>query len=120
MYGDKDMHIPDTTTPRGLPWKVPPLKELWFGARPEDDGNRMKAFLSCMRSETANMCNTTMVPQRLLILCCVLRYLVQQEKAVVTQGDIDVFLAQALSSQLTLEHRNSQNLANIKLAHVDA
>ena len=49
------------------------------------------------------------------------RYLVQQEdgKAVLTKQDIDAFLAQALSTQLTSEH-NTQNLANIKLSQVDA
>ena len=45
----------------------------------------------------------------------------QQEdgKAVLTKQDIDAFLAQALSTQLTSEH-NTQNLANIKLSQVDA
>ena len=40
-------------------------------------------------------------------------------KAVLTKHDIDAFLAQALSTQLTSEH-NTQNLANIKLSQVDA
>ena len=47
------------------------------------------------------------------------RYLVQQEKAVLTKHDIDAFLAQALSSHLTTDH-NVQNLANIKLNAIDA
>merc|ERR1719334_271269 len=67
-----------------------------------------------------NMSNVAMVPQRVMILCCVLRYLIQQEKTILTKQDIDAFLAQALSTQLTLEHVNSQNLANIKLTQIDA
>jgi len=48
-----------------LSWGVPPLKKLWFGTDSEDNANRLKAFLSCMKSDTVNMSNTAMVPQRL-------------------------------------------------------
>lgn len=49
------------------------------------------------------------------------RYLIQQDSkvSVLTKQDIDAFLAQALSSQLTTEH-NTQNLANLKLNQVDS
>ena len=57
----------------GMSWGIPSLQKLWFGMDSEDNANRLKAFLSCMKSDTINMSNTTMVPQRLMLLCCVLR-----------------------------------------------
>lgn len=57
----------------GMNWGVPSLDKLWFGMESEDNANRLKAFLSCMKSDTVNMSNTGMVPQRLMLLCCVLR-----------------------------------------------
>ena len=56
-----------------MSWGIPSLRKLWLGTDAEDNANRLKAFLSCMRSDTINMSNTSMVPQRLVILCCVLR-----------------------------------------------
>ena len=64
----------------GMNWDVPPLKQLWMGMSAEDNNMRLKAFLTCMRCDTSNLSDTAMVPQRLMILCCVLRYLVQQVK----------------------------------------
>lgn len=121
VHSNKDLKIPDTVKPRGLSWGVPSLKKLWFGTDSEDNANRLKAFLSCMKSDTVNMSNTAMVPQRLMLLCCVLRYLIQQDSkvSILSKQDIDAFLAQALSAQLTTEH-NTQNLANLKLSQVDS
>eukprot|EP00111_Clytia_hemisphaerica_P004236 TCONS_00012098-protein len=121
VHSDKNLKSPDCVTPKALSWGVPPLKKLWFGTDSEDNANRLKAFLSVMKSDTVNMSNTAMVPQRLMLLCCVLRYLIQQDSkvSVLTKQDIDAFLAQALSAQLTTEH-NTQSLANLKLNQVDA
>ncbi|XP_065673474.1 constitutive coactivator of PPAR-gamma-like protein 1 homolog isoform X3 [Hydra vulgaris] len=119
VYGDKPLDKPDEVEAKGMNWKIPPLRKLWLGTDVEDNSNRLKAFLSCMRSDTVNMSNTSMVPQRLIILCCVLRYLVQQEKVVLTKHDIDAFLAQSLSSHLTIDH-NVQHLATIRLNVIDA
>ncbi|XP_057297054.1 constitutive coactivator of PPAR-gamma-like protein 1 [Hydractinia symbiolongicarpus] len=121
IYADQSLDKPDIVQAKGMNWGIPSLKKLWFGTDSEDNANRLKAFLSCMKSDTINMSNTAMVPQRLMLLCCVLRYLIQQDsgKAVLTKQDIDAFLAQALSTQLTTEY-NTQNLANIKLNQVDA
>lgn len=57
-----------------MKWNIPELHQLWFGEAQLDNLNRMKAFLTCMQSDTPNITKTTMVPQRLIIMCCVLRY----------------------------------------------
>lgn len=69
----KPSHVLKTVAFSGMSWGVPPLKKLWFGMDSEDNTNRLKAFLSCMKSDTVNMSNTAMVPHRLMLLCCVLR-----------------------------------------------
>ena len=60
--------------PVSLKWDVPGCKQLWLGTQASDNTNRLKAFLSCMLSDSPSMTKTTMVPQRCIILCCVLRY----------------------------------------------
>lgn len=57
-----------------MKWNIPELQKLWFGKEQIDNLNRMKAFLTCMQSDTQHITKTTMVPQRLIIMCCVLRY----------------------------------------------
>lgn len=84
-----------------LDWPVPTVQRLWFGyattvPRPlserrlafardftiwpifrttqDDKCRRMRAFLSCMRSENSLMTNSSYVPEHLLILATVLRY----------------------------------------------
>lgn len=57
-----------------LPWAVPTIQRLWFGMAFEDKTRRMKAFLTVMRSDTPLMLNRTYVPQHMLVLACVLRY----------------------------------------------
>eukprot|EP00794_Sanderia_malayensis_P006008 gene6008-6706_t len=111
---------PDLVEVKCVDWDIPSVKTLWLGRQAEDNTARMKAFLTCMKSDTTNIPNTTMVPQNLLLLCCVLRYLIQQEdsKPIIRRYDIDAFLAQALSPHMTTES-NSMNLANIKLNQID-
>lgn len=46
---------------------------IYFRTAPDDKCRRMRAYLSCMRSDTPLMLNTTYVPQHLLILATVLR-----------------------------------------------
>ena len=56
-----------------LEWKCPSLHRLWLGQAVEDKNRRLRAFLSCMKSDAPLMLNVSQVPQHLLILCCVLR-----------------------------------------------
>ncbi|KAG1664870.1 Constitutive coactivator of PPAR-gamma-like protein 2 [Nymphon striatum] len=84
-----------------LGWGVPTVQRLWFGSVIDDKRRRMRAFLSCMRSDNPLMLKTTHVPQHLLILCCVLRYMVSDKgMRVLRKQELDAFLAQAVSPQL--------------------
>ena len=55
-------------------WKTPSIERMWLGTNVEDKTRRLRAFLTCMESDTPLMLNTQYVPQQLLLLCCVLRY----------------------------------------------
>jgi hypothetical protein len=43
----------------------------------DDKRRRLRAFLTCMRSDTPLMLNPAYVPQHLLVMASVLRYVVQ-------------------------------------------
>lgn len=58
-----------------LPWAVPTIQRLWFGTVYEDKQRRMKAFLTVMRSDSPLMLNRGYVPQHMLTMACVLRYI---------------------------------------------
>ncbi|XP_069795864.1 constitutive coactivator of PPAR-gamma-like protein 1 isoform X2 [Narcine bancroftii] len=82
-------------------WTCPNLKKLWLGKAVEDKNRRMRAFLACMRSDTPAMLNPSNVPTHLLVLCCVLRYLLQWPgMRILRRHELDAFLAQALSPKL--------------------
>ncbi|CAH1784990.1 unnamed protein product [Owenia fusiformis] len=87
----------------GLPpdWKVPTIKRLWLGQQIEDKNRRLRAFLTCMKSDAPLMLNTSYVPQHLLILCCVLRYMMQYKgQPILRRYELDAILAQSVSPQL--------------------
>ncbi|XP_063796809.1 constitutive coactivator of PPAR-gamma-like protein 1 [Pseudophryne corroboree] len=82
-------------------WTCPNLKQLWLGKAVEDKNRRMRAFLACMRSDTPAMLNPANVPTHLMVLCCVLRYIVQWPGIrILRRQELDAFLAQALSPKL--------------------
>ncbi|KAF6090357.1 family with sequence similarity 120C [Phyllostomus discolor] len=82
-------------------WTCPNLKKLWLGKAVEDKNRRMRAFLACMKSDTPSMLNPANVPTHLLLMCCVLRYMVQWPGGrILHRHELDTFLAQAVSSQL--------------------
>lgn len=54
-------------------WKTPSIERMWLGTNVDDKTRRLRAFLTCMESDTPLMLNTQYVPQQLLLLCCVLR-----------------------------------------------
>ncbi|CAB4032588.1 Hypothetical predicted protein [Paramuricea clavata] len=120
IYGGKKLEKPDMVEPLSLKWDVPGCKQLWLGTQPSDNTNRLKAFLSCMLSDSPSMTKTTMVPQRCIILCCVLRYLIQKQTGhpILRAQELEAFLAQALSPHLTTEC-NVTNLSQIKVNKVD-
>ena len=73
VYKGNSLDSPDLVEPLSMPWDIPPVKNLWLGRQAQDNTMRMKAFLTCLKSDTQNMSNVAMVPQRMLLLCCVLR-----------------------------------------------
>lgn len=84
-----------------LPWAVPTVQRLWFGMAFEDKQRRMKAFLTIMRSDASLMLNRGFVPQHMLVLACVLRYIVTNpDKKILTRPELDAFLSTAFSPQL--------------------
>ncbi|CAH1644349.1 unnamed protein product [Spodoptera littoralis] len=83
-----------------LEWPVPTVQRLWFGTAQDDKCRRMRAFLSCMRSDTPLMLNTSYVPQHLLILATVLRFIMTSQIQILRRQELDAFLATAFSNDL--------------------
>lgn len=92
---------PDVVLAVSLGWAVPTIQRLWFGTQFEDKQRRMKAFLSVMRSDTPLMLNRDYVPQHMLTMACVLRYIVTHpERTVVSRQELDAFLATAFAPHI--------------------
>uniref|UniRef100_A0AAR2L5R6 Family with sequence similarity 120C n=1 Tax=Pygocentrus nattereri TaxID=42514 RepID=A0AAR2L5R6_PYGNA len=82
-------------------WTCPNLRRLWLGRASEDRSRRTRAFLACMRSDCPALLNPACVPSHLLLMCCVLRYMMQWPGGRILQRhELDAFLAQAVSNQL--------------------
>uniref|UniRef100_A0A8C7F5V7 Family with sequence similarity 120 member C n=1 Tax=Oncorhynchus kisutch TaxID=8019 RepID=A0A8C7F5V7_ONCKI len=82
-------------------WTCPNLRRLWLGRASEDRSRRTRAFLACLRSDCPALLNPAQVPQHLLLMCCVLRYMMQWPGGGILQRhELDAFLAQAVSNQL--------------------
>jgi hypothetical protein len=106
---------PEMVSPKTCQWSVPTLKRLWFGTNLEDKQRRLRAFMSCLNSDIPLMMNTGNVPQHLLLMCCVLRYIMTQ-KSILRKPELDAFLVTACSSELM----DAENLSRIKLDLVTA
>ncbi|XP_066157266.1 constitutive coactivator of PPAR-gamma-like protein 1 homolog isoform X2 [Euwallacea fornicatus] len=102
---------PESVKAEPLPWAVPTLQRLWFGPAVDDQRRRMRAFLSCLNSDTPLILNTAYVPQHLLIMACVLRYIMSQEKPIMRRNELDAFLCQAFNPNLM----NVQHLQELTL-----
>lgn len=83
-----------------LPWAVPTLQRLWFGPQVDDKRRRMRALLSCLSADTPLILNTGYVPQHMLIMACVLRYIMSQDKPIMRRHELDAFLCQAFNVDL--------------------
>ncbi|XP_053324638.1 constitutive coactivator of PPAR-gamma-like protein 1 [Spea bombifrons] len=98
-------------------WTCPNLKKLWLGKAVEDKNRRMRAFLACMRSDTPAMLNPANVPTHLMVLCCVLRYMVQWPGIrILRRQELDAFLAQALSAKMY----EPDQLQELKIDNLDS
>ncbi|XP_064078326.1 constitutive coactivator of PPAR-gamma-like protein 1 homolog [Macrobrachium nipponense] len=86
-------------------WAVPTVQRLWFGSVVDDKKRRLRAFLSCMRSDSPLMLHTSHVPQHLLIMATVLRYIMSSPSGpVLRKQELDAFLVTAFSPDLTNAH----------------
>lgn len=98
-------------------WTCPNLRKLWLGRAVEDKNRRMRAFLACLKSDSPGMLNPASIPTHLLLLCCVLRYMLQWPGGRILQRhELDAFLAQAVSSQLY----DPDQLQELKIEKLDS
>ncbi|CAG9857498.1 unnamed protein product [Phyllotreta striolata] len=91
---------PEEVKAEPLPWAVPTLQRLWFGPSVDDKRRRMRALLSCLNSDMPLILNTAYVPQHMLIMACVLRYIMSQDKPIMRRHELDAFLCQAFNPNL--------------------
>lgn len=113
----KQYQFPDLVSASPLGWAVPTIQRLWFGANADDKKRRMRALLTCLRSDTPLMLNTSYVPHHLLIMCCVLRYIMTDpDRPILRKQELDAFLAQAVSPHLM----NAQHTQNLQLPVINS
>ncbi|XP_045475260.1 constitutive coactivator of PPAR-gamma-like protein 1 isoform X2 [Harmonia axyridis] len=105
---------PEEVKAEPLPWAVPTLHRLWFGPAMDDKRRRMRALLSCLNSDSPLILNTSYVPQHMLIMACVLRYIMSQDRPIMRPQELDAFLCQAFSADLM----NAQYLQELTLSVV--
>jgi hypothetical protein len=91
---------PEQVKAEPLPWAVPTLQRLWFGPSLDDKRRRMRALLSCLNSDTPLILNVSYVPQHMLVMACVLRYIMSQGIPILRRQELDAFLCQAFSPDL--------------------
>lgn len=114
---------PDQVYATQLPWAVPTIQRLWFGTTFDDKHRRMRAFLTIMRSDTPLMMNRNNVPQHMLVLACVLRYIITNPSTergnILSRHELDAFLVTAFSSQLVnVEYTQEMVLPGVYLRGV--
>ncbi|KAG7214073.1 hypothetical protein KM043_001438 [Ampulex compressa] len=106
---------PELVKAEQIGWGVPTIQRLWFGTGIDDKRRRLRGFLTCMRSDTPLMLNTSYVPQHLLVMACVLRYIMSSDKIkILRRQELDAFIAQAFSPELM----NAQHLQDLQLTLV--
>ncbi|XP_076684102.1 constitutive coactivator of PPAR-gamma-like protein 1 homolog isoform X3 [Andrena cerasifolii] len=104
---------PELVKAEQIGWGVPTIQRLWFGTGIDDKRRRLRGFLTCMRSDTPLMLNTSYVPQHLLVMACVLRYIMSfsDKIKILRRQELDAFIAQAFSPELM----NAQYLQDLQL-----
>ncbi|XP_076168865.1 constitutive coactivator of PPAR-gamma-like protein 1 homolog [Ptiloglossa arizonensis] len=105
--------FPEVVKAEQIGWGVPTIQRLWFGTGIDDKRRRLRGFLTCMRSDTPLMLNTSYVPQHLLVMACVLRYIMSfsDHIKILRRQELDAFIAQAFSPELM----NVQYLQDLQL-----
>ncbi|KOC61607.1 Constitutive coactivator of PPAR-gamma-like protein 1 like protein [Habropoda laboriosa] len=104
---------PELIKAEKIGWGVPTIQRLWFGTGIDDKRRRLRGFLTCMKSDTPLMLNTSYVPQHLLVMACVLRYIMSfsDKIKVLRRQELDAFIVQAFSPELM----NAQYLQDLQL-----
>lgn len=105
---------PETVKAEPISWPVPTIQRLWFGTNMEDMRRRLRAFLTCMKSENPRMLTAAYVPQHLLVMASVLRYLMQVKPPVLRQLELDAFIVTAFTPDLV----NSDLIQDLQLTVV--
>ncbi len=108
--------FPDGVEAVELSWAVPTVQRLWFGSQLEDKQKRLRAFLSCMRCDNCPpLLSASSVPQHMVVLACVLRYIMTcQAYVVLSKPELDALLATAFSPEL----RDPRMLQELKVDFV--
>ncbi|CAB3362557.1 Hypothetical predicted protein [Cloeon dipterum] len=97
----KDSSRVDRVKPERVGWGVPTVQRLWFGSTVDDKRRRLRAFLSCMRSDTTMILNPHYVPQPMLLFACVIRYIMSHtDQPILRKQELDALIAQAFSPEL--------------------
>ncbi|XP_063230763.1 constitutive coactivator of PPAR-gamma-like protein 1 homolog isoform X2 [Bacillus rossius redtenbacheri] len=107
---------PDLVKAEQIGWGVPTIQRLWFGGSIDDKRRRLRAFLTCMRSDTPLMLNPAYVPQHLLVMATVLRYIMSLSKPVLRKPELDAFIVQAFSPELM----NAQYLQELQVQVINS
>lgn len=115
-----EYRVPECVNAAILPWAVPTVQRLWFGTGAEDKQRRMKAFLTILRSDSPLMLNRGYVPQHMLVMACVLRYIITApERTILSRPELDAFLATAFSLQLNnVEYTQDLTLPGVNVRGV--
>ncbi|XP_077989887.1 constitutive coactivator of PPAR-gamma-like protein 1 homolog isoform X2 [Glandiceps talaboti] len=113
---DSSIQKPDLVEAISLPWPIPPCRQLWTGRTLQDRNIRTRAFLSCMLSDTPGMMKNSYVPRHAIILCTVLRYMLQSKYPVLRRHECDAFLAQSVSPML----HDPNALQELQVPHITA
>ncbi|XP_012257994.2 constitutive coactivator of PPAR-gamma-like protein 1 homolog isoform X2 [Athalia rosae] len=105
--------VPELVKAEQIGWGVPTIQRLWFGTGIDDKRRRLRGFLTCLKSDTPLMLNPSYVPQHLLVMACVLRYIMtfNEEIKILRCQELDAFIAQAFSPELM----NAQYLQDLQL-----
>ncbi|KZS14381.1 Constitutive coactivator of PPAR-gamma protein 1 [Daphnia magna] len=108
---------PEIVVAAAVGWPVPTVHRLWFGTSMDDKKRRLRAFLSCLHADTVLMLNPEYVPQHLLILACVLRYIMAASQGTILQKqELDALIVQAFAMEIT----NPNYLQDLQLTKVSA
>ncbi|CAD6207136.1 GSCOCG00010130001-RA-CDS [Cotesia congregata] len=103
--GDEKIEVPDIVIKEWVwsktnPYQTPELiKAEQIGW---DKRRRLRGFLTCMKSDTSLMLNISYVPQHLLVMACVLRYIMyfSDKTKILRRQELDAFIVQAFSPDL--------------------